>query len=581
MIVVLLVSVVALGAIVAAMSVAALSSRQVTEFESAATVALMAAESGHNTLLARADLPGYAYDPAEHTSIAAWLNASLAGDFSFSDYDLPGGARVQLSALGDDATGVITIRSVGIAPDNSARRVLLRDYLVAFGTDVITRYSEAALITKTGLMSKSAPSAIRGLSHRYGDWVFEGALSSARSGEYVVFDGEKSGYSFDGGVTYRVHVDDDDMDSRGRPLAMDLVRVTEGDDVSPMDYPDSVRCAFNSDGSVTGGDDLCFSDTMLVPFAVSATQEELQLVDGVFRLPVNLSALEAFSKGDPVHFGDDEPNGLSAVITEVGDGYLEFDAVNGAWNGKEILEGTPIRGRVLSAIAEGGCDVDESRDTPEGCDDEDIDLGNLFRNTFGTSKTLLRAVAMTGDDDAKLDDLAWDPARPDEPGLSTAQIDHWKGVNRAHYGGGRDWPASVSGLTWVDSAATRGANNRLCGSGIVILNTGADVDETGRDINLTTQDCEFRGVLYIVGQAKLVGNLSHFQGTVYVEGPGGITEMQGTGRGGMAGKDDNPKSLYNAIAVRDAFGLLPADEGVAGVFAELDRTLRLGTVGTP
>lgn len=544
-VVVLLVSVVALGAIVTSASLAALSARQVASYENAASVALLAAESGLNTLMARSKLEAYAFDG--HDSVASWLGGF---DGQLASYDLPNGASVSLSVVGSEANGIATIRAVGTARDGSSQRAVLQDFDIALGDNEVPLFSDAALVTKTALSTNARVSRLIGLSEDEADWKFSATLGQAQDGEYVEIG------SGDDLSRYRVSV-------QAGQYSLDLV---SGAGFNPSDSFGEPICDIDDIDADRMECPLSLPVT-LIPYAVTESYGA-PVPARIFVTntePYTARSVEAdgsVTPGTSVWLGGtthEDSNRGTVVAIGVDESDRPFLEVE--WSpspsGVEVSEGDPVRKVVLSAIAEGGCPDDKQHTDekmPQGCEEQELD--DLWANTFGgISKTTMRDVAMTGEDDNALAEL----------GLPQDQYDDWVEVERAHYDGG-DWPFEVTGLTWIDGAQTKGRNNALCGSGIVILNTGMDLDDDPDDrINLTTQGCEFRGVLYVIGQLKLVGNLDNFEGAVFVEGPGGITEAEGTG----------DKALYNPIAVREALGLLPSTPVVEGLFAGRPNTFRL------
>lgn len=507
--VVLLVSMVALVAAVSTASIAAVSARRVANIEQRSTVALFAAESGLNTIIARSEVSTF----DGYSDVASWLSGS-----GLEQYTLPSGATVDLS-VSPVSADVVTIRSQGTAPDQSSVRVVFQDFDVRFGEVRPSLFANAALVTKTALKTSSRFSRLVGLDADEASWTFDATLAQARLGDYVVLENER----------YR------------------LTDITSGTyTLSPLRTGVAPRYEEASE------------PVELIPFAVgrpidapganpppyTAAPSSLYVTNGEIFLPGE--EIRVQRSGSTVdNIGIVGPNGWNPDT-----GLLDVQWPGG-WLG-EVAEGTPVRKVVLSAIAEDGCPADKTftdDKLPQGCEDRDdgVDLGDLWLATFGgISKTDLRAIAM-GDETV------------------LAKYPDYDGVPTAHYQGGA-WPSAVTGLTWIDGAQTQGKNNQLCGSGIVVLNTGASLDDDpDARINLTTADCDFSGILYVVGQLKLVGNLDNFSGAIFVEGPGGITEAEGTG----------DKSLYDPIAIREALDLLPRVLVFEGLFQARPSTWRL------
>ena len=443
-------------------------------------------------------------------------------------YSLPNGATVALSVVGSEADGIATLRSVGSSPDGSSVRVVLQDFDVEFGEVPFSLFADAALVTKTGLKTSSAKSYLIGLEDDDASWRFSATLSRAREGDFLQMDRDDDGAD----ELYRVTAFDEDSGTftlLERPGG--TVGVPEVDGTLPVTLiPFGVGRPVGSVGTPP-------------PYALADRPAKIMVTNG-----------EVFTPGTQIRIAG--IGGLDNIGEVTEDGWdpdtgelsVSWDCVGCTWtNG--VAEGTPVRKLVLSAIAEGGCPTnDVEAKLPQGCEDsgDGVDLGDLWAETFGgLSKIELRDIA-NGD-------------------FEPLDYPEWTDVDGSYYTDG-DWPEEVHGLTWIDGAQTRGKNNELCGSGIVVLNTGASLDELADDrINLTTADCDFTGILFVIGQLKLVGNLDNFSGAVFVEGPGGITEVQGNG----------DKALYDPIAIREALEALPPEIAFEGIFAALPSTWRI------
>src|SRR6056297_1994148 len=180
-VVVLLVSMVALGAIVTTASLSSLSARQVAGDERQSTIALFAAESALNTVLARSRTAAYAYDEDVHTSVYDWLTTVGLNTMTW-----PNGASVTLAAL-DEAGGRVTLRAVGTAASGATRTVFQDFVLYATELDP-TLFADAALLTKDALATNSKNSRMDGRDLLEEDWMFTEVLGHARDGEYVEID---------------------------------------------------------------------------------------------------------------------------------------------------------------------------------------------------------------------------------------------------------------------------------------------------------------------------------------------------------------------------------------------------------
>jgi len=488
LVIVLLVSMVALTAVVASASVAALGARQTTSLERRSTVALFAAESGLNSILARSRSGPQAFNAAQHVSIADWLEK-----VGLESYALPGGAQVELAVVAeiDDS---VTIRSIGIAPDGS-RRTILQDFVLEDGLIDPSIFADAALITKPALRTNSRNSRLIGRAISEAEWYFhDRPLSDARVGEYVDI----------GGVRYVVTAMDGGM--------VDL------DAVSPA-----------SAGSISRADS---TSATLIPFAV--TSDVTSPWFNPSRLPVTDS--NVYRVGNTIEVGD-----ARGTVTAVGDSYIDvtWDATPSA----ALEEGTPIRRLIVSAISEGGCPPPNTQNLadklPQGCVERD--LGDLFANTFnGASKSEI-----------------WEYAQD--------------------FGRCCTWPprdTELSGITWIDNATTGQANSqRLCGEGVVVINTGASPLSDPGSININTDGCQFEGIIYVIGQLGLQGNLDTFSGTIIVEGPGETSVQGGQGNPNTG---QGAKALYDPIAIRRALESLPPLTRSDGLVGALPRTWRFG-----
>lgn len=532
--VVLLVSVVALLAVTSAAMVSGMTTRQVSTQERRATEALLAAESGLNALVARSRSATYLY---ESGSVSAWL-----AENGLREYSLPNGAQVRLSVVGaeDSGTGRVTIRSEGVAAGGSTR-VVLQDFQLDSTTGDLGLFANAALITQRSLDTNSAGSYIIGRGSALDEWLFDGReLREGLTGEYfiVLEEGVET--------TYRI-VDH-------APNADGEIEVVE---VLPAAGGDSIFLP-----GVTPG--------VLVPFALG------EALDVPPQTTFKVSDTSAYEIGNDIVIGTGEvgEDGIATIVS-MGDDELVV-----TWKtepGVALPESTPIRRQVPSAIVGDldGCPTGPKVDEklPQGCTSQD--LSNLWEKTFPSiTKGQMLGLAKCDSVLASEYPEFVDPftCEPSYYGPSAAQ----------------SWPASeppLSGVTWIDGASTGDFNSSgggkkkddggaLCGEGVVILNTG--VLETGQpptSINMNVSGCDFSGVLYVIGDVGIQGNLESFSGTIIVETAVG-TRVQGGTKGppGTGGA----KSLYDPIAIRRALANLPQGSVSVGLVGGVPASWRYG-----
>lgn len=484
-VIVLLVSVVALGAVITSASLTALSSRRVSSGERQATIALLAAESGLNTVLARSRTDAYAYDDTQHASVASWL--TMVG---LDEYELAGGATVTIVPW-NQTDGVVTLQATGTATDGTTRTIF-QDFILDQGELDASLFANAALITKDQLRVNSNNVVIEGKDETEADWIFTGmTLADAFEGEYVDV----------GGFRYRVETVVGDG-------TVELVAVPGGGTTTLTDS--------------TAAD--------LIPFAVA---RQMVATGSSSFVPVSNAAL--YTVGSVIYVGTGRGQVTGLTETSL---IVDWIVAPGI-----VAEGTPIRMDVPSAIADpGACPASNTNNLdqklPDGCNEQD--LGDMFDNAFqGATKSEIRDMATVYD--------------------------------------AKDWPATVSGLTWIDASKNGNISvtsaNPLCGSGIVILNTGSDLEDPDGNVSITTGDCQFTGVIYIMGQLGIAGNLDQLRGAVLTEGTlasNDFTSIQGTSGSGTS------KLAYDPVAVRDALQNLPPIQVDKGLIAIVENSLRLG-----
>jgi hypothetical protein len=389
--------------------------------------------------------------------------------------------------------------------------------------------------------AEGLPVRLIGLGLVASDWTFtDRTLRDARAGDWVTVTDDAGreerlivSERDEGTGTVKL-VDPDAPETNGftldgTPDASDTV--SDGNFVEvtlPGDVADHYSIAGDHPATVT-------------PYVIT---EDVTLSDRVANTTISVSNADSYTPGLVVGMGDclwtidgDGVDGEAGTLTISplvnGADYPGYDCSDLSGGTSSFEAGTVLTRTVPSAVAEGGC-PDPSKKTeeklPQGC--VETPLGDLWTGTFGQSKTDLLDDVLAGEG--------------------------------AYYSDG-DWPTTVNGLTWIDGARTQGKNNELCGEGIVILNTGSSLSDQPDRINLTTADCDFQGVLYVIGKLKLVGNLDNFSGAVLTEGPGD-TEVQGTG----------DKALFDPIVVRNVLDYLPTVSESKGLVGMIANSYRFG-----
>ena len=110
----------------------------------------------------------------------------------------------------------------------------------------------------------------------------------------------------------------------------------------------------------------------------------------------------------------------------------------------------------------------------------------------------------------------------------------------------RSLPSPLGGQTYVSYDGN--LQQALCGTGIVVV--------IANDVVYNASNCEFRGLLYIVGDLRMQGNVNMF-GAIVVEGlvtTDDDTEVTGAGR--------DPRIQYDRNALLDAARSFPVSGGL-------------------
>ena len=428
------------------------------------------------------------------------------------------------------------MRAEGIAA-NGSRRVVLQDYELGVDNSVPGLFANAALVTQGDFHSTSAKSTIIGRDSSPASWIFTNRqIWEALEGEYFTTSHACGG----GQVTFKV------TDSAANPAADGMIDVAA---IPVGTCPGVTALAANTMGT-------------LLPFAIASSVDSMgRPVGTAFRQTIKVTDTSLYAPSNEIFIA----NG-TATIEDVGVGTIDI-----SWDvlpTGPVAEATPIRQHIPSVIAEGShggtdCPSESNSKFPQGC--FFADLSNIWEKTF--------------------------------PGISMGEMLDLAQDNNAHYGPTAgtqgDWPTGpVSGVTWIDGAQTGDFNSggsggggngngkgngnggggsassggALCGEGIVILNTGVfGTNAENTSINLNVSGCEFKGVLYVIGDLGIQGNLESFSGTIIVE-TGVGTRVQGNGE----------KSFYDPVAIRRALAQLPPPAGKPGFVGAIPSTWRFG-----
>lgn len=546
--VVLLIATVALTAAVGAATVSVISGRTTASQERRATSALLAAESGINTFQAHTRAVATRYHGG---SPKAWLEEHS----SLTSGDLGDGTGFQIEIIGGESEqGVFSVRSTGTATGESAQ-VVIQDFLAAMASGPDMLPNAGAIVTQRTFKA-AGRAVVAGRSADELDWVWMGVeLSDGLTGEY---------FETVDGTLYRI------VDHRERVECDDAPELTTCIPVVDVAADNSTMLLESTEGT-------------LRPFALA------EAIDAPADTTFAVSNVTLYSPGLEVYIGTNV-----GVITDVDaeNGLLTVNWTTGTAASYE--EGTTIRTVVPSVVYDPGtldpsdaCRVEGGASLPQGC--EPADLSNLWDQTFGDELDMATMLGLAQCDEDVIGDLTTEE-RIDLYGPTGECQNSYYGPDSAQ-NPVAEWPDTlVSGVTWIDGANTGAFNSRggggggdsttgraICGEGVVILNTGVyagDEEEGTSKINLNVDDCDFSGVLYIMGEVMVQGNLSRFSGTIIIQ-TGDETSVQGTGGGG--GTND-PKATYDPLAVRKALGALPISTPTSPSITALPTTYRLGSI---
>lgn len=364
--VVILVSVVALLAFLFSSAILTVSSRSAASQERNSTQALLAADSGLQTLRARASTSPY---DASFGSFEYWIESN------FGTLDLGDGIAATLDVVAEDADA-ITVQSTGTA--GSATRTVVQVFEIVIGPPVPASATVPGALTSVGqIKTNSNALLVEGRDNTVSDWSYSSVqLCNALEGEYVVL----------AGVTYRV----EGPSSCG--TTMTLIEPISGLPLSPAP-----------------------SGSTLVTHRPVAIAEPLTIDGGTpptSEVEVTAGAQSLFGVGAPITIGG---SGLGTVVA------VEGTTLTIEWDVDVPLpqpEGAVLSRDISSGVtAAGTCNVGNKGAStfPDGCIG-DVDLSNLFYKTFGiaspnTLKDYLQdqGKVITGSqvDDGPLTGITW------------------------------------------------------------------------------------------------------------------------------------------------------------------------------
>lgn len=471
---VILVSAIALITMLFASATLSLGARSAAASERDSTQALLAADSGLNTLRARGSLTPYGGG-----SFGDWISEN------FSSVNLGGGVTASLSVI-DETADFVTVQSVGAV--GTSRRTLIQEFAIRRGPPVPISVSVPGALTSVAtIKSQNAALCVTGKSNREEDWTVTRVVSEWPNGN--VGD---CGQVMSGGTKVRLR-DATICDALvGQYLRVDgmLMRL----DSVPADWPSDCSADVTL-VPVGGGAPVTRPGSTNAAIRPTAISEPLVVSGGTPRtsvVTVTPGTPSLFGVGRPITIGNTSGGQPSSGKVVAVDGLtltIEWD--EGRAPSGSQPEGTIVRREISSGVTQNNCSGAGSSTFPNGCVGG-VDLSQLFKDTFGVSR----------------DDL-YASLTPDQIITASQATD------------GR----VLSGLTWVTNPSNGGMSGQK-GSGILIIDA-RDLKE----LKLNT-DNQFDGLIYIIGNAKINGN-SQFKGAVIVEGGAEISDTFAQGNGGI------------------------------------------------
>jgi hypothetical protein len=336
--VVLLVTVVAVLAFLFSAATLTIASRSSAAQERNAAQALLAADSGLRTLIARAAVTPYSSADA---SFEAWIEGN------FATLDLGDGVAASLDVI-VETEDEITVQSTGVA--GTSRRVVVQAFEIIQGPPLPASVSVPGALTSVGSIDSNSNPDVVGRDNTDVAWSYAGVdLCNAVQGDYVV-DGS--------GVLYEVT---DEAPSCGTAVQLEVV----------------------SNGNLTslpGTTDVTLRPTAIAEDLLVETVGE----DIVSTVQVTSGTRSLFGLGTPVSIGTGDGVVTGAQEDEDGNQFLTIDWTSAPGAGT-ALEGAVVRRAVASGVTDSDCDIDRKKAAssfPNGCL-ADQDLSDLFVKTFG------------------------------------------------------------------------------------------------------------------------------------------------------------------------------------------------------
>ncbi len=456
--VVLLIGAVILVSVVTAASVTALGSRINVSDEKTAYQALLAAESGINTFLARANTISRYNDQLTIAKLNAWLASN-----SLASANLGGGAGFTLEIVAvDSITSKFTLRSIGTLANGRAS--VLQDVQLNPPAGRLRIRVPAALTSYPRIAINGAKAVINGLSGSSWNGLISGnppikvtanaAVPAAKgatfnitvgdaslfgAGEYVQINNVNYGVNAVNTSTLTLH-----KLAAGGPSSIGIN--------SPVDLVSSAVVSINSSDSskISASDTTQFiaGDKVYIANSSNPSQPFVGTVAGV----------------------DDASKTLTINWTGASPSF-----------GSTVLEGTPIRRDVLGAISHGTISDPKGNILPTKKENADLPSpfdasGNLlFQQTFGMTPEQMKSIA----------DRVTNNTVPSMLNDEIVYVDNFNSSS----------------------------NMQFCGSGILIIDSSVSKAE----FKSNSSGCVFNGLVYVMGNYKENGN-REIEGAVVVEG---------------------------------------------------------------